>query len=61
MIEAEVQRNDEILMQRTYYEPSLSLEMVLKQLEMYIVAEQLNNSAECLLRVRFSNLSKQQQ
>lgn len=58
MIEAEVQRNDEILMQRTYYEPSLSLEMVLKQLEMYIVAEQLNSTAECLLRVRFSNLSK---
>jgi hypothetical protein len=46
-------------MQRTYYEPSLSLEMVLKQLEMYIVNEQLNTAGECLLRVRFSNLSKQ--
>lgn len=60
MIEAEVHRNDELLMQRTYYEPSLSLEMVLKQLEMYVVAEQLNSSGECLLRVRFSNLSKPQ-
>lgn len=60
MIEAEVHRNDELLMQRTYYEPSLSLEMVLKQLEMYVVAEQLNNTGECLLRVRFSNLTKPQ-
>lgn len=58
MIEAEVKRNDEILMQRTYYEPSLSLEMVLKQLEMYVVAEQLNESGECLLRVRFTHTDK---
>jgi hypothetical protein len=55
MIEAEVHRNEEVLMRRTYNEPSLSLESVLKQLEMYVIAEQLNNSGECLLRVRFSN------
>ncbi|MBI6545220.1 MAG: hypothetical protein HY692_00410 [Cyanobacteria bacterium NC_groundwater_1444_Ag_S-0.65um_54_12] len=58
MIEAEVHCNDEILMQRTYHEPSLSLEMVLKQLEMYVVAEQLNHSGECLLRVRFTQPQK---
>ena len=55
MIEAEVHRNEEVLMRRTYHEPSLSLETVLKQLEMYVVAEQLNNAGECLLRVRFAN------
>lgn len=55
MIEAEVHRNEEVLMRRTFVEPSLSLESVLKQLEMYVVAEQLNNSGECLLRVRFAS------
>ncbi len=54
MIEAEVHRNEEIIMKRQYHEPSLSLEVVLKQLEMYVVEEQLNNSGECLLRVRYS-------
>ncbi|MEB3221019.1 MAG: hypothetical protein VKS61_02980 [Candidatus Sericytochromatia bacterium] len=58
MIEAEVHRNGQLLLQRTYSEPSLSLEAVLKQLEMYIVNEQLNNAGECLLRVRFGNLQK---
>ena len=53
MIEAEVHRNDEILMRREYHEPSLSLDIVLKQFEMYVVQEQLNNSGECLLRVRY--------
>lgn len=55
MIEAEVHRNEEVLMRRTFVEPSLSLESVLKQLEMYVVAEQLNNTGECLLRVRFAS------
>jgi hypothetical protein len=58
MIEAEIHRNDQLLMSRTYYDPSLSLEKVLKSLEMYIISEQLNTAGECLLRVRFSNLSK---
>ena len=53
MIEAEVHRDEIVLMQRTYQEPSLSLESVLRQLELYVVAEQLNQQSECLLRVRF--------
>lgn len=58
MIEAEVHRNGQLLFQRVYHEPSLSLETVLKQLEMYIVNEQLNTAGECLLRVRFGTMSK---
>lgn len=58
MIQAEVHRNGQLLMQRTFHEPSLTLEVVLKQLELYIVQEALNNAGECLLRVRFENLSK---
>lgn len=58
MIEAEVHRNGQLLLQRTYHEPALSLETVLKQLELYVVNEQLNNTGECLLRVRFATLSK---
>jgi hypothetical protein len=34
VIEAEVHRNEEVLMRRTYHEPSLSPESVLKSLEM---------------------------
>lgn len=58
MIEAEVHRNDQLLMQRTYSEPTLSLESVLKMLEMYIINEQLNTTGECLLRVRFSHIPR---
>lgn len=58
MIEAEVHRNGERLMQRTYHEPTLTLEQVLKQLEHYIVSEQLNSAGECLLRCRFTNLKQ---
>jgi hypothetical protein len=58
VIEAEVHRNDQLLMQRTYYEPSMTLDMVLKNLELYIVNEQLNTAGECLLRARFGNLHK---
>ena len=54
VIEAEVHRNEEVIMRREYHEPSLSLETVLKQLEMYVVAEQMNLPGECLLRVRFA-------
>lgn len=54
MIEAEVHRNEEVLMRRTFHDPGMSLESALKQLEMYVTAEQLNNTGECLLRVRFS-------
>lgn len=56
MIEAEIHRNDKLLMQRTYHDPQLSLEQVLKQLELYVVNEQLNTVGECLLRARFAIL-----
>ncbi len=57
MIEAEVHQNDQLLLQRTFYEPTLSLEAVLKQLEMYIVNEMLNTAGECVMRVRFGTLT----
>ncbi|MEB3238226.1 MAG: hypothetical protein VKO64_11460 [Candidatus Sericytochromatia bacterium] len=55
MIEAEVHRNDELLMRRTFADGALSLEAVLRRLEFYVVGEQLNASGECLLRVRFGD------
>lgn len=58
IIEAEVHRNDQVIMTRTFNDPNLSLERVLKNLEMYIVYEQLNIAGECLCRVRFSNFQK---
>lgn len=59
MIEAEVHRNDQLLMERTYYEPNTTLEAVLKNLEMYVKNEQLNQAGECMLRVRFANPQNQ--
>jgi hypothetical protein len=58
MIEAEIHRNDKLLMQRTFDDPTFSLESVLKKLELYVLNEQLNVAGECLLRVRFADLSK---
>lgn len=55
MIEAEIHCNDKLLMQRNYHDHDLSLESVVKQLEMYVLNEQLNTAGECLIRVRFSN------
>lgn len=52
-IEAEVHRNDQLLMKRDYNDHGQSLEGILKMLEMYVVNEQLNTAGECLLRVRF--------
>ncbi len=57
MIEAEVRRGEKLLMRRTYRESSLSLEKVLKQLEMYVVEEQLNDDDECHLNVFFAENS----
>lgn len=59
MIDCEVHRNQELLMCRTFYDPNMSLEMALKSLEMYIINEELNKAGECLLRVKYTNLSKQ--
>jgi hypothetical protein len=56
VIEAEVHRNDQLLMQRVFYDSNTSLEMVLKGLELYIVNEGLNTAGECSIRVRFANL-----
>lgn len=58
MIEAEVTRNGKLILQRTYREPDLTLAVVLLRLEDYIKSEGLNQEGECLLRVRFQNLSK---
>lgn len=55
MIEAEIHCNDKLLMQRNYSDASISLEAVVKQLEMYVLNEQLNAAGECLIRVRFSS------
>ena len=54
MIHAKIHRNDQVLMHRTFDEPSLSLEQVLKYLELYVINEQLNVSGECRIRVRFN-------
>lgn len=58
MIQAEVHREGELLMTRTYQDPTLTLEGVMKQLEKYVVEEQFNLEGECVIRVRFNNLKK---
>jgi hypothetical protein len=55
MIQAEVHRNGEVIVSRTYYHPTLTLEQAIKLLETYVVQEMLNEEGECTLRVRFSN------
>jgi hypothetical protein len=57
MIQAQVHQKDQLIMDRTYYEPTLTLEKVMSQLEHYLVSEHINVAGECLIRVRFSNLS----
>lgn len=56
MIEAIVMRNEELLMQRFFYDPDLTLIKVLHNLELYVINEQLNTVGECVLRVRFGDL-----
>ena len=58
MIEAEVYCNDQLVMTRTYSDPTLSLETVLTRLESYVVQEQFNLDGECTLRVRFANAAR---
>lgn len=53
MIEAVVEQDGKVIIQREYTNPSLSLEVVLKRLEDYVTSEQLNTAGECTLRVRF--------
>lgn len=57
MIVGTVKRNGEtIVAAREFHDPSLSLEMVLKKLELYIVNEQLNVAGECVAYATFSRL-----
>ena len=56
MIECEIEQNGNMLMHRTFYDRNLTLETVIKQMEMYVVNEQLNTDGECYVRVRFANL-----
>lgn len=58
MIQAEVTRNGQLILQRTYRELDLTLAVVLLRLEDYVKREGLNQEGDCLLRVRFESLSK---
>jgi hypothetical protein len=55
MIEWEVWQNDERILSRIYYDKNLTLEGALKQIELYIVNERLNEAGECHMRVRYAN------
>lgn len=58
MIQAEVHRNGEVIVTRTYHQPTLTLEQAIKLLETYVVQEMLNEEGECTLRVRFGHQSQ---
>ena len=58
MIQAEIRREDEILMTRSFCDPTLTLEIVMKRMESYIVNEGLNFEGECLVRVRYTSLAR---
>lgn len=58
MIEAKATRNDIVILHRTYHEPSLTLDAVMKLIEMYVINEMLNNAGEVILHVKFANLSQ---
>lgn len=60
MIQAEIRRDDEVLMKRTYGDPALTLEVVMQRLESYIVDEGLNFDGECVVRVRYTGLARNQ-
>lgn len=55
MIDLEVHQNEKLIMQRTYYDSNLSLDIVIGLMEKYIINEQLNVSGECLLRARYTS------
>ena len=59
MIQAEIRRDDEVLMKRTFGDPTLTLETVMQRLESYVVDEGLNFEGECIVRVRYTNLARQ--
>ena len=43
----------ELIMDRQFSDPDLSLAAVVKKMETYILQEKLNIKAECTIRVRF--------
>lgn len=55
MIIAEIHQNDKLIFSSVYQTPHLSLESVIKNLELYVVSEQLNTVHECYIRARFDN------
>lgn len=60
MIEVDVFRNGELLYNTIYYQPTYSLEKVIKLTEMYIINEEFNILGECHIKARFSDLRKVQ-
>ncbi|MDB5098767.1 MAG: hypothetical protein JWM80_3188 [Cyanobacteria bacterium RYN_339] len=58
MIQAEIRRDEEVLMKRTFGDPTLTLEVVMQRLEAYVVDEGLNFDGECIVRVRYTNLAR---
>lgn len=58
MIDLKVTKNDVEIMVRTYYDPSLTLQQALSNMEMYIVNERLNEGGECKMSAKFTNLQK---
>ena len=58
MIQAEVHRNGEMIVSRTYAHPTLTLEAVAKLMESYVVEEMLNVPGECTLKIRFASSAR---
>ena len=61
MIHAEVRRNDAQLLSRIYADPHAVLADVVKGLEFYVKAEQLNLAGECIVRAWHPDLKEQAQ
>lgn len=56
VIEAEVIRNQEVIISTVFKDSTLSLTDAISKLEMYIVKEKLNEVGECNIRVRFAKV-----
>ncbi len=52
MVEATLYQNEKIVMQREFDDPA-SFNDVLKKMEAYVLAEQINSLGEVLIRTRF--------
>lgn len=61
MIHAEIHRNGELLMKRTFRDDGeLTLQTVAERLAQYIEDERLNELGECQLRVRRAKVAAKQ-